>query len=249
MEEIPHSQKYSRFFGLHFLALFLNVSLFVPPTNALWQWVDTQCFLLLNSYVAQHPLQQIFWALGNVKVTDLFGASFLVLFFLLYVLEAAGKERQKRYAQLIYALVWFEITMFSCKQIATPYLSNLGWGRHSPSVMLNHSLQLSDVAPWLKIKDSSFFCFPADHAFVAFLWCSFIWFFAGRRSGIMAFSLSWIFLLPRLIAGAHWLSDALVGSTSVVAIAMAWATCTPLFPKGMNFLYRFTGYQQGEAHV
>jgi membrane-associated phospholipid phosphatase len=36
------------------------------------------------------------------------------------------------------------------------------------------------------------------------------------------------FSLPRLIAGAHWLSDILVGGVSIALIALAFGLYTPL---------------------
>jgi membrane-associated phospholipid phosphatase len=221
----------------------LNVSLFFGPFRAFWEFLDRSCFLTLNNYVREHPLQQIFWALANIRITDIFGALYLLGTFVLYVFEAKNEERKFRGAQLLYTLIWFEISILLCKQVLTPLLISLGAIRHGPSVSIPHCCMLSEAAPWEKIKDSSLFCYPADHGTIVIQWCVFFIFFAGWRRSISVCLFSIFLLLPRLIAGAHWLSDLLVGSTSIVACIIAWAMYSPLydilFPKILQvFRYR-----------
>ena len=229
------------FFVFHFLAALLLASLFVPPTDAVWRAFDTAVFRLLNSAIVSHPVQQAFWAVANIKITDIFGASFLLSSFLLYAFEAQGTERRRRFAQLMYTLLWFEISILVCKQVYTPLCEGHGLSRHSPSLVVQGGLMLSEIVPWAKIKDSSYFCFPADHASIVFQWCAFVWFFSGWKRGLGVLLCSLLFLLPRLISGAHWASDLIVGSGSVVLMALAWALHTPLYGRIMNRLYRVTG--------
>jgi Kdo2-lipid A phosphotransferase len=233
---------YRSFFVLHAIAVALVASLFLLPSDSAWNIIDRACFSLLNSSIIGHPIQQAFWAVSNIKITDIFGASFLLGAFLMYIFEAQGQERRKRVAQLLYTLLWFEISILFCKQCYTPICEHLGISRHSPTVMMDKAFMLSEVVPWEKIKDSSYFCFPADHACIVFQWCAFIWFFAGWKRGLFVYLFSIIFLLPRLISGAHWLSDLLVGSASIIIIALAWALFSPLFRLGMQFLYRLVKY-------
>ena len=74
------------FFLLHFVAILLNLTLFLHPTSALWLSLDTWIFRALNSSIVDHPLQQIFWALGNIRPTDLFGSLLLISAFVVYIL-------------------------------------------------------------------------------------------------------------------------------------------------------------------
>ena len=235
------------FFVFHFLAALLLASLFAPPTNEVWRALDTAVFCFLNNAIVGHPIQQAFWAVANIKITDIFGAAFLLFSFLLYVFEAQGLERRRRFAKLLFTLLWFEISILFCKQLYTPLCEGHGLSRHSPTVVLPHSLMLSEIVPWAKIKDSSYFCFPADHASIVFQWCAFLWFCAGWKRGVSIFLCSTLFLLPRLISGAHWLSDLAVGSGCVVLLALAWALHTPLYGWMMGRLYRLVGAEEKEA--
>ena len=237
------------FFVLHLFAALLVGSLLVPPTDAVWRDFDTFCFRSLNESIIGHPVQQAFWAIANIKITDIFGASFLLFSFLIYIFEAQGNERRQRVAQFLYTLVWFEISILICKQVYTPICESNGISRHSPTIVLPDAFMLSEVIPWAKIKDSSCFCFPADHASIVFQWCAFLWYFAGWRRGISIFLCSAIFLLPRLISGAHWTSDLIVGSGSVVLIALAWALNTPLYGWAMKRLYRLVRHTEDETYA
>ena len=170
--------------------------------------------------------------------------------FLLYVFETKGNERRKRLAQLLYTLLWFEISILFCKQLLTPICMHLGWTRHGPSSVLSHVFFLSNVVPWEKIKDSSLFCFPADHGTIAFQWSAFLWFFAGWQRGIVACFLSCFLVLPRLISGAHWLSDVVVGSFSILLIMLAWAFYSPIYKWTFSFfsmIFRYNPQPEKES--
>ena len=235
-------KKKNLFYFLHILAIVLNISLFILPTQALWLAFDTYLFQALNSSIVEHPIQQMFWALGNIKITDIFGALFLLTAFLLYIFEARDEERQKRIEQLLYTIIWFEISILCCKQVITPICENFHLSRHGPTVVLPNAFMLSEVVPWCKVKDSSYFCYPADHAAIVFQWCAFMWFFAGWKRGLFVLISSMICILPRLISGAHWASDLLVGSGSIVMVAMAWAVCTPMYYSITNGLHTFVSF-------
>jgi membrane-associated phospholipid phosphatase len=235
---VVQSQKLIKFLLLIGIASFLLFSLWFPPTAEGWHFVDVKVFRCLNSYLADHPVQQIFWAAASIKITDVFGALFLLGFFLLYVFEEQGEERKKRVVELIYTLIWFEIAMLLCKQIMTPYLIEHGFSRHSPTETFTDTFRLSTVIPSLKVKDSSLFSFPADHATIVFLWCGFLWFFGSWKRGLLAFLFSTIFLLSRLLSGAHWLSDILVGSLSWVLVLMSIALFSPIYDWIMRAISR-----------
>ena len=233
------------------LAIFLPLSLFILPTRHLWQMFDSSIYTWCNTSVAYHPIQRVFWAFANIKITDLFGAFFLGGCFFIYIREVDGYERRKRVAHLLYALVWFEITILLSKQCLNPILDHLRLWRRSPSLVLSDGFALSKLVSWRKIKDHAYSSFPGDHATIVFLWCSFLWFFAGRARGLLAFCCCPLFLLPRVISGAHWASDIVVGSAAIVILAMTVATYPPLLNWALNKLYRCLKYtpEDSYAHI
>jgi len=234
-------------------AILLPISFITPLTKEVWHALDEKIFFFFNSYVAYQPLQRIFWAFANIKITDIYGAFFIVGAFFLYIYEGKGKERRQRYAHFVYTLIWFEITTLFSKQFYNPICEYLALCRHSPTVIYEHAFRLSRLVSWIKIKDLSFSCFPGDHATITFVWCSFFWFFAGWKRGLLVTSVSLLFLLPRLISGAHWMSDICVGSIPIVICATLIATRHFIINLGLAFLYRCVQYMpshsKGEYHV
>lgn len=222
------------------IALLLLLSWFIPPTKWLWAEFDVWAFQLLNGTLKNAPFTQIFWALANVKLADLFGAAFIVTFTLLYVFDAGKKEAPHRLAQFFYYLIWFEIGILSLKELLFYLLVAINFLRDSPSLVFADTILLSKAVPWLKIKDSSHWCYPSDHAFIVLEWVGFICFYAGWRLGAVAFVSSWLFILPRLIGGAHWMTDVLLGSVPLALFFVAIACYTPLYPFFMKYLERFT---------
>jgi hypothetical protein len=207
---------------------FLLTSWFIPLTRTYWDWLDKTLFFWLQSSLEGHLILSIFWATANIKITDLYGAFFMLSFFLLLIYKSPKEDRSERIAQLIFTLIWFEIAIFACKQIATPILEQHGLGRHSPSLIYPSNFRLSEMIPWLKVKDYSHFSIPADHASIVLQWALFVWFFFGWHAGLLAIISSTLFILPRLISGAHWLTDCLIGSLPYVLLILAIAVATPI---------------------
>ncbi|MGR3951881.1 MAG: phosphatase PAP2 family protein [Chlamydia sp.] len=223
---------------LHLIAGALFASLFLPtPLKTFWAFLDHSFFYFANGSVGEHPIQGLFWSLANIKITDLYGASFFLLSFLLYVYEGKSPEaRRVRFGHLIYTLFWFEVSILFTKQVLTPICEYFKLSRHSPTVVLPEVIRLSSFCPWAKIKDHSHFCFPSDHAVIVFQWSLFFTFFSGIKRGGFVSLFSLIFLLPRLISGAHWISDILAGSLPIVLVAFAWGTQSPIYDRAMNWL-------------
>lgn len=226
----------------HAVALFLFFTWIFPPTAILWQKLDVAAFRFLNNSLKDSPLTQIFWALANVKITDLFGAIFMASFSLIYVFENGKEIAKHRLAQFLYLCIWGEIGILLLKEVIFPLLVSINFLRDSPSLIFNDTIRLSGVISWLKIKDHSHWSFPGDHAFIALQWAGFIAFFCGWRYGTLAYISSIFFILPRLIAGAHWVTDALIGSFSLALIILAWSTATPLYPLFMKSLDQFSSF-------
>lgn len=221
-------------------AILLLASWFFPPTANFWSTFDSWAFHSLNNAVRDKPLTQIFWALANVRLADLFGALFIVGFSLLYVFDKGKQRAASRLAQFFYYLIWFELGMLFLKEVLFHILVAVNFLRDSPSLVFSDTVLLSQAVPWLKIKDSSRWCFPSDHAFIVLQWACFIWVYSGWRIGIVAFISSWFFILPRLIGGAHWISDVLVGSLPIALVFVALACFTPLYTFGMRYLERLS---------
>ncbi len=230
------------FLLLNLFALLLIASWFFAPTANLWNTFDAWTYQTLNQGLRGQPFTQIFWALANVKLMDLFGAIFIITFSFLYVFDEGKKEAARRLAQFFYYLIWFEIGILSLKELLFHLLVAINFLRVSPSLIFQNPILLSKAVPWLKIKDSSHWCYPSDHAFIVLQWVGFIWFYSGIRLGLLAFITSSFFIFPRLIGGAHWATDVCIGSLPLAILFVTWACFTPLYPFAMRHLERLSSF-------
>ena len=148
-------------------------------------------------------------------------------------------------AQLRRALVTFFVlllAMLVVRVLFTKFISAQGLQHASPSVHLGGGFQLSAAFPWMEqffeIKDRSSRSFPGDHASVLLLWVTFLSVFSKGKQRVLVCLTGLFFILPRLIAGAHWLSDNLVGGGFVVLQTLAWGYCSIFGDKLYQLLER-----------
>jgi len=104
----------------------------------------------------------------------------------------------------------------------------LGYFRASPTLTLDAPLRLSALVPSIAAKDASPYCFPSDHAFVLLTVMSLFWFLGRRSAAIAATIIAIVFTLPRMVSGAHWATDTLVGGAVMTLVAVGWLFATPL---------------------
>jgi membrane-associated phospholipid phosphatase len=214
--------------------------LFLSPIRSIFDSIDNAVFHALNASLDGLFFTQIFWALANIRLSDLFGVLFMFFFFILYMLDAEAEKRHIRFAQLLYTCLWGEIGITLSKQVLGWFLESNGFVRQSPTVTFGSSIMLSNAIPWVKVKDSSLCCCPSDHAEIVLEWLFFVFFFCGRRYGAVALTWSILFFIPRLYSGAHWLSDITVGSFAFVSILFATACHTPIYDQLMPRLIQCT---------
>ncbi len=224
------------FLFIHTISIFLLATWLWPASFIYWKSLDVAAFQFLNLSLIDAPISQIFWAIGNVRAVDLIGAIFMILFMALYASDVpVGKERTLRIAHAIFICIWFEIGILFTKEGVDAFIQYNHFMRNSPTVDFSDAVMLSDAIPWLKVKDVSRSCFPGDHAEILIQWALFIFAVCGTRYGLLATPIALFFILPRLVGGAHWLSDALVGSLSIALSVLAWAMYSPLHRYTMQF--------------
>jgi membrane-associated phospholipid phosphatase len=112
--------------------------------------------------------------------------------------------------------------------------------RLSPTLVLDNVHSIADYVSWSRAKEGSGSSFPGDHATVAMLLTLSWWLAYGWRVGVIAALLTIIFSLPRMAAGAHWLTDAAVGGGFVVFVVAALMLGTPVFHKLYSFFRPYT---------
>lgn len=208
---------------LNVTALFLMASWITPEIRSwLWDPLDYFVFDVTNSSLTWHPVWRELWALSNHRLFDVFAAAAFAGLFL-HICKGKPLADVVRHwltggLLAIYAFVMLEVTRYVM----------LDFDRASPSLTVDGAVRLSDWVTWIQFKDFSHASFPSDHAISAFLFTAFIWRLGTWRYGLCATALAIICTLPRVMSGAHWVTDAMVGSAFFTLIGVSLLLATPV---------------------
>ena len=223
------------------IALLLMASWLMPTTRALWDAFDGWIFHILNAPLANHPIWASMWAIGNMRPVDAaIGMVMLIAIIKGDFIFSGAQVRRALYAFLALLLLMLLIRIALFDQA----LKLLHYKRASPSLVVEGAVRLTELFPnWKQnwaLKDSSEQCFPGDHASVLFIWTAMLLYFARGKALIFVWMLTILYALPRLIAGAHWGSDVLVGGAFLSLMAFGWGFYTPYVANVQNCLEKLT---------
>ncbi len=227
MNQPAIAQWHARNFIILQLASFLLLlSWAMPATKALWHALDVPVFRLLNGSLGHLPAWDFLWALLSTRVADLL-AALVMLCSLIFGGIIFDRHQVLRALLTFMALLVFTLIV---RTLFTRAVDAAGLQHASPSVFLGDGFSLSAAFPWMEevmeIKDRSSRSFPGDHASVLLLWTVFLSLFARGKRLLLVWLAGIFLILPRLVAGAHWLSDNLVGGGFVVMQTLAWGYYT-----------------------
>jgi len=217
--------RWPQLIGCHLAALILAATWLCSPTRALWDRLDILLFRMLNGSLDFGHGWQLFWAYANWRPVDGLAAVVLLLVFIHSI------RRDERMLQL--ALWSYLLLIGLCVIIVKPITllllhDTLEYYRPSPTLMVDASLRLSALVPTVSAKDASPWCFPSDHGFVLLTFTSMYWYLGRRRAAVTASFIALLFTLPRMVSGAHWATDTLVGGAVMTLVATSWVFATPL---------------------
>lgn len=206
-------------------AIILLVSWLSPVTRVWWDQLDVAVFHVLNGSLAYAKWWQILWALGNIRLADVFFGAMMLLIILSW-LWGRPREVQNMKIAALGALAVF--------QLVVPFLLHpiihilIGYKRYSPTLAVDGALWLTKLVPWLNAKDISITSFPGDHAYILISSAMVFWYLGPRRTAITFSVLAFIFVIPRLIGGAHWFTDDVIGGAVPALFTVSWLLATPL---------------------
>ena len=225
MKKNFHSWNLKGFIRTHLLVA-IGIIIFIFFRNSVL-FVDLKVFKLLNSSIKDSVFLQSFWSVLNHKAADWIGDGVMLVFFLIYIFKKSCKARIAKWAELIL----FTICLSTIILFVNTYLFRhpLRFERKSPSLVVEEAVRVRKNIRWIKTKDSSNHSFPGDHATTAIMFALFFAYFARSPLGYFGIAYGCIMSLPRLILGAHWLSDILVGSLSIALLIFSWVILTPIY--------------------
>jgi membrane-associated phospholipid phosphatase len=224
---------------------------FVPlALLAFWLWptgqmlcvlFDEWLFRLLNAPLASHPIWLHVWAIASLRPFDAVVGVILLTLLIKgdWVFDAIDVRRAFFGFFAILLLLLFIRMLFS--KVA----GYMDWQHSSPSVVLKGAIRMSDYFPGLEkaweLKDRSTQSFPGDHASVLLIWAMFMTVFSRSTwQTLTIWGLALLFMMPRLVAGAHWGQDDYIGGVLLAVWALGWGYYTPFAYHAANFWLKVT---------
>ena len=200
------------------VALFL--SWYLPVNHGFWFPVDSGIFHFFNEQLVKSKV--ILWlvAITNNRAFD--GCSLLAMGCLMLSFwlkeDATGRRRI-----ILIGLVML-LTAVVINQLAQGLMPVK---RSSPSLYFPNIHRVSELLN-ISTKDASKDSFPGDHGMMLLIFASFMLRYFGKKAFAVALIIVVVFAFPRVMIGAHWLTDIVVGSLSAVLIGVPWVLMTPL---------------------
>ncbi|MBX3505048.1 MAG: phosphatase PAP2 family protein [Parvibaculum sp.] len=215
------------------LSILLFGSWLLPATREIWDVIDVAFFRALNETVTWGQGFAAFWALTGDRLFDVFSALVLAGFYLIVITRGGMKEFRHGLAFGAATVVLLGLVIMLQREM-------ISFPRYSPSMALDTYHSIQDFIGWSRAKEGSNTSFPGDHATVSMLLTLAWWLAYGWRVGLIAAGLTVIFTLPRLAAGAHWLTDVLVGGGFVTFAVAALFLGTPALHHAYGFFRQYT---------
>ena len=215
-----------RFLLLHLLASLLLISWLFTPTRMLWDSFDHAAFHFLNGFVQKNSFWQTFWALASYKRSEWVMDIVRFVFFFHLIFSAPKQERIDRLAKILFLILFIFSAIMLIGKTLFPDILQIE--RFSPTATIEGSFRLSSVIDWIYVKDHSRASFPSDHGITACLFIGSMFTLFNWRYGLFAILTEGYYCLPRLVAGAHWLTDVVIGSATIALILCAWVYTTPV---------------------
>jgi len=211
------------------VAALLLASWFYEPIKAVfWDKLDNALFFALNGTLESGYAWQWFWAVTNTRAFDVFSGLIILGLFAIFVFSDNGKFVARRTA----IGFWMAVSTL----LASRASKLIDIDRTGPSLIYDNTILLSKIITDFEFKAGSNSSFPSDHALVVFIVSAFFLMYAGKRLGIFMVILSLFLLMPRMVVGAHWLTDSIVGSGAVVLVILSWLMATPLLTRLIDWL-------------
>ncbi|HEX8542917.1 MAG TPA: phosphatase PAP2 family protein [Pseudomonas sp.] len=212
-----------------------------PTGHALFTRFDEWLFHLLNQPLGQNAVWLDIWTVASMRPFD--AVVGLILLSLLIKGEWVFKTIQARAA--LFGFVSILLLLLAIRTVFSKWLDHSSLQHDSPSMVLTDSVRLSEIFPTLEknwqLKDRSSQSFPGDHASVLLIWAMFMSVFSRTLlQRLVIWGLALLFMLPRLVAGAHWGQDDYIGGVMIALLALGWGYYTPFAATTTNLLLKVT---------
>ena len=182
-------------------------------------FVDKESFYIFNGTLTWNKYWVFFWGYLN-HYYETYINFIPILTILIITLHKSGVGLRDGTFRVLYYIITLQLVVYLHKHI---YI----FPRLSPSNYFDH-LSLITLIGNENLKCTSSHSFPSGHTVAFFYFFFLIKSFRIKSMSIISFIMSIFFSIPRLISGAHWLSDA------VYAVVLAYFFYLTFYYSGME---------------
>ncbi len=241
------SWNYKKLLLCHTIIAVMILSYFVPLTRVLWDTIDHGFFHWLNGSLQGNRPWQLFWAISNHRLADWLHDVVIFGLILSTIFMVRKEERIKKTAEFLFCILYIGCIIYFINRML--FRKYLDFERLSPTLVFPDSVKLSKEITWLGVKDTSRQSFPGDHATTAIFFAAIYAYYANKKLILFGCLYAVFMCLPRLVTGAHWLSDVVIGSGSIVLFFLSWAFYSPFAAKIIGWICSFLQLRKQKAHV
>lgn len=209
----------------------LFFSWFLPANHGFWLSLDAAIFHFFNQGVGKSQAYAWLLAIINNRAFDacsLLAMGGLMLSFWLKE-QSAGR---RRIVIIGLVMLLFAVVINQLAQHLMPVK------RASPSLFFPNINRVSELLH-IPTKDASKDSFPGDHGMMLLIFAGFMLRYFGKKAFTIALVIVVVFAFPRVMIGAHWLTDIAVGSLTAVLIGLPWVLMTPLSDRIIDIFDRY----------
>ena len=205
---------------LNILGLALFFSWYLPDGHGFWFTLDSSIYLFFNNLMVRNHAFAVILAITNYRAFDVISLLAMGALYLYYFLRADHQEK--------YRLVSIGIVMLLSAVILNQLGHLIPVSHVSPTLFFDGRPGVVRISSLVAIptKDASSDSFPGDHGMMLMIFAVFMWRYFGLRAFLGGLLILLVFSLPRVMIGAHWLTDIVVGSLSVVLVGLSWLLLT-----------------------
>lgn len=203
---------------LNSVGIILFFSWYLPMNHGFWFVIDKNTFFYFNQHLVTSPVFLKLVALTNNRAFD--GCSLLAMGLLYLSLYVARDSNGRRHMLTIGVVMLLTALVLNQLGHALPV-------QHaSPTLYFDGINRVSELTGF-PTKDSSSDSFPGDHGMMLMVFSAFMLRYFGGKAFAISLLITVVFSLPRVMIGAHWLTDIIVGSLSIVLVGLSWWLLTP----------------------
>ena len=204
---------------LNAVGLAIFFSWYLPAEHGFWFTLDRNIFYYFNEQLLPGSIFTYIVGLTNMRHFDIISLMAMLALYGYYYLQQDHYGKRK---------MWFiGITMLFFAVVLNQLGHLLPVQRCSPTGFFEDIHRISKMLAF-KAKDYSFDSFPGDHGLMLMIYAGFMLKYFGKKAFAGSCVILMIFVLPRIMAGAHWFTDIAVGSLSIALVGLSWVLLTPL---------------------